>query len=286
MAAGQSVRFFITDSTEIVEEARRLHHLSPVAAAALGRVLTGASLMGIMLKNDTDTLTFQVRGNGPIGVLLAVSDDTGSVKGYVAHPEVDLPLSETGKLDVGGGVGSEGDMILIKDFGLKEPFIGKVRLVSGEIAEDLAAYFMYSEQQPSIVSLGVFVGPDGCVERAGGLIIQPMPFADDSVIDDLEALAAAMPPMTELLAGSADMETLIAIALAGFDTEITDITETHYHCDCYREKFERGMMSLGVQELGQMIEEDGNAEVQCHFCNKKYHFSKEDLAALVEAIES
>lgn len=285
MAADQAVRFFVTDTTDLVEEARRLHQLSPVAAAALGRVLTAASLMGIMLKNDTDKLTFQVKGNGPLGVLLAVSDATGNVKGYAGHPNVELPPKENGKLDVGTAVGAEGEMIVIKDYGLKEPFVGRVNLVSGEIAEDLAAYFMYSEQQPSIVSLGVFVGPDGSVERAGGLVIQPMPFADDAVIDQLEDLAAHMPTMTELLAGSDDMESLIAIAMAGFDTEITAVTETAYRCDCSREKFERGIMVLGTNEISQMLEEDGKADVHCHFCNKNYHFDRDDLVKILEMIE-
>ena len=285
MAADHAVRFFVTDTTDLVEEARRLHQLSPVAAAALGRVLTAASLMGIMLKNDTDKLTFQVKGNGPLGVLLAVSDSTGNVKGYAGHPNVELPPKENGKLDVGTAVGTEGEMIVIKDYGLKEPFVGRVHLVSGEIAEDLAAYFMYSEQQPSIVSLGVFVGADGTVERAGGMVIQPMPFADDAVIDQLEDLAAHMPTMTELLAGSEDMESLIAIAMAGFDTEITGVTENSYRCDCSREKFERGIMVLGTSEISQMIEEDGKADVHCHFCNKNYHFDRDDLVKILEMVE-
>ena len=285
MAADHAVRFFVTDTTDLVEEARRLHQLSPVAAAALGRVLTAASLMGIMLKNDTDKLTFQVKGNGPLGVLLAVSDSTGNVKGYAGHPNVELPPKENGKLDVGTAVGTEGEMIVIKDYGLKEPFVGRVHLVSGEIAEDLAAYFMYSEQQPSIVSLGVFVGADGTVEHAGGMVIQPMPFADDAVIDQLEDLAAHMPTMTELLAGSEDMESLIAIAMAGFDTEITGVTENAYRCDCSREKFERGIMVLGTSEISQMIEEDGKADVHCHFCNKNYHFDRDDLVKILEMVE-
>ncbi|SCZ77589.1 Hsp33 family molecular chaperone HslO [Acidaminobacter hydrogenoformans] len=286
MAASQAVRFFVTDTTELVEEARQIHQLSPVAAAALGRTLTGASLMGSMLKNDADKLTFQVKGDGPLGVLLAVSDATGYVKGYVAHPNVELPPTESGKLDVGTGVGRNGELIVIKDYGLKEPFIGRTKLVSGEIAEDLAAYFMYSEQQPSIVSLGVFVGADGRVERAGGLVIQPMPFADDAVIDQLEDLAAHMPAMTDLLAGSESMEALIAIAMAGLDTEVTAVTENGYRCDCNRDKFERGIMVLGADEISQMIEEDGKADVHCHFCNKNYHFSREDLVKILELAEA
>lgn len=286
MAADRSVRFFITDTSDIAEEARRLHQLSPTAAAALGRVLTGASIMGRMLKSEQDRLTFQVKGDGPLGTLLAVSDATGNVKGYVGHPGADVPPKDNGKLDVGTAVGKEGEMIIIKDYGLKEPFIGQVGLISGEIAEDLAAYFMYSEQSPSIVSLGVYIGPDGRVERAGGLVIQPMPFADDAVIDQLEDLAAAMPPMTDLLAGSESMEALIAIALAGFDTEITEKVETAYVCDCTREKFENGLMMLGTSEISDMIEEDGKADVHCHFCNKNYHFTQEDLVKILEWIEA
>lgn len=281
MTADKAVRFFIADTTALVQKASELHGTSPVASAAFGRTLTGAAIMGKMLKNDQDRLTFQVSGSGEIKSILIVSDSTGNVKGYISAPHVDLPLRPDGKLDVGGAIGKDGHMVVIKDYGLKDPFVGKSALISGEIAEDLASYFMHSEQQPSIVSLGVFINPDLSIKSAGGFIIQPLPYADDEVIDKLEALAADMPTMTELFSEGLTPEEMAKKVLKGFDIEMTSESPIDFICDCNKEKFERGIMTLAKADLQDMIDEDGQAEVQCHFCNKTYLFGKDELEAII-----
>lgn len=281
MTADKSVRFFIADTTELVQKASELHGTSPVATAAFGRTLTGASIMGKMLKNEQDRLTFQVSGSGEIKSILIVSDSTGNVKGYISAPHVDLPLRADGKLDVGGAVGKDGHLVVIKDYGLKDPFVGKSALVSGEIAEDLASYFMHSEQQPSIVSLGVFINADLSVKSAGGFIIQPLPYAEDEVIDKLEALVSDMPTMTELFSEGLTPEAMAKKVLKGFEVEITSESPIDFICDCDKEKFERGIMTLAKNDIQDMINEDGQAEVQCHFCNKTYLFDKNDLEAII-----
>lgn len=281
MTADKAVRFFIADTTALVQKASELHGTSPVASAAFGRTLTGAAIMGKMLKNDQDCLTFQVSGSGEIKSILIVSDSTGNVKGYISAPHVDLPLRPDGKLDVGGAIGKDGHMVVIKDYGLKDPFVGKSALISGEIAEDLASYFMHSEQQPSIVSLGVFINPDLSIKSAGGFIIQPLPYADDEVIDKLEALAADMPTMTELFSEGLTPEEMAKKVLKGFDIEMTSESPIDFICDCNKEKFERGIMTLAKADLQDMIDEDGQAEVQCHFCNKTYLFGKDELEAII-----
>ncbi len=282
MTADKSVRFFIADTTNLVQKASEIHNTSPVATAAFGRTLTGAAIMGKMLKNEQDRLTFQVSGSGEIKSILIVSDSTGNVKGYISAPHVDLPLRDDGKLDVGGAIGKEGHLVVIKDYGLKEPFVGKSALVSGEIAEDLASYFMQSEQQPSIVSLGVFINPDLSVKSAGGFIIQPLPFAGDEVIDKLEALVSDMPTMTELFAEGLTPKEMAEKVLKGFEVELTSESEIDFMCDCDRDKFERGIMTLAKADLQDMMDEDGQAEVQCHFCNKTYLFDKNDLEKIIE----
>lgn len=277
ITADHSVRFFIADTTEMVQKAGDIHETTPVSTAAFGRTLTGAAIMGRMLKNEQDRLTFQINGSGEIKSILVVSDSTGNVKGYISAPQVDLPIREDGKLDVGGAVGNEGHLVVIKDYGLKEPFVGKSALVSGEIAEDLASYFMHSEQQPSIVSLGVNINPDLSVKSAGGFIIQPLPFAEDEVIDKLEALVTEMPTMTELFTQGLTPIEMAERVMKGFGVEITSESEIDFVCDCSKDKFEKGIITLSTEDIQEIIEEDGQAEVQCHFCNSKYHFSKEDL---------
>lgn len=276
-----SVRFFIADTRDLVEKARQIHDTFPVSTAAFGRSLTGAALMGSMLKNSTDQLTFQINGSNEIKSIMAVADHLGNVKGYISAPHVDLPIREDGKLDVGGAVGKDGFMIVIKDYGLKEPFIGKTPLVSGEIAEDMAHYFMNSEQQASIVSLGVFLNSDATVASAGGLIIQPLPFAEEDTIDKLEACLSTMPTMSDLFKSNMTPEEMAAKVLPGFEVEITDETDIDFICDCSKEKFERGIISLGATEIEDLLEEMGQADVQCHFCNSTYHFSKEELETLL-----
>ncbi len=281
MTSDKSVRFFIADTTELVQKASEIHDTTPVSTAAFGRTLTGAAIMGKMLKNEQDRLTFQVSGSGEIKSILIVTDSTGNVKGYISAPHVDIPFRPDGKLDVGGAIGKDGHMVVIKDYGLKDPFVGKSALVSGEIAEDLASYFMHSEQQPSIVSLGVFINADLSVKSAGGFIIQPLPFADDEVIDKLEALVTDMPTMTELFSEGLTPKEMAEKVLRGFDVEMTSETSIDFICDCDKEKFERGIMTLAKKDLQEMIDEDGQAEVQCHFCNKTYLFDKSDLEAII-----
>lgn len=277
-----AVRFFIADTTELVRKAAAIHETSPVSAAAFGRTLTGATILGRMLKNDNDKLTLQIQGSAEIKSILVVADSLGNVKGYISAPQVDLPIREDGKLDVGGAVGKDGHLIVIKDYGLKEPFIGKTPLVSGEIAEDLASYFMHSEQQPSIVSLGVSMTPDEGVTYAGGIIIQPLPFAEDDVIDQLEAMVKNMPSMTVALSENLSPEALAMRLMPGFEVEMTDEGDIDFICDCSREKFERGMITLPVEDLEEILNEDGKAEVQCHFCNQVYQFSGEDLQRFID----
>lgn len=281
ITADHSVRFFIADTKALVQKAANLHDTTPVSTAAFGRTLTGAAIMGKMLKNEQDRLTFQMNGSAQIKSILVVSDATGNVKGYISEPHVELMLREDGKLDVGGAIGKNGHLVVIKDYGLKEPFIGKSALVSGEVAEDLAAYFMQSEQQPSIVSLGVSINPDLSVKSSGGFIIQPLPNAEDEVIDKLEALAMEMPTMSELFNEGLSPIEMAKKVLKGFDVEVTAEAEIDFICDCNREKFERGMITLSETDLREIIEEDGKADIQCHFCNSIYHFTKEDLEALI-----
>lgn len=280
-----SVRIYACDTTGMVEEARKTHNMTPVSTAAVGRLISAASLMGRMLKNATDSLTVQVRASNEIKSIVAVSDYYGNVKAYTSNPDVVRPARADGKLDVGGAVGTDGQMIVIKDYGLKEPFAGTSDLVSGEIAEDLAAYYMHSEQQPSVVSLGVLLDDEiAGVKAAGGFIIQPLPFAEEEVIEKIERSIENLRPMSEMLADGMSLEEIMREALKEFEVEITDQGEIEYKCDCSRERIESALISLGKKELNEIIEEDGQAELSCHFCNKKYVFSKEELIQLVAEI--
>ncbi|WP_053956147.1 Hsp33 family molecular chaperone HslO [Inediibacterium massiliense] len=281
VAANKSIRVFLGITTNLVEEARKIHHTTPVATAALGRTLTGTVMMGLMLKGDKNKLSIQIKGDGPLKQILAVSDSKGNVKGYVSNPNVELPLREDKKLDVGRAVG-KGKMIVIKDLGLKDPYIGQSDLVSGEIAEDFTAYFAYSEQQPSAVGLGVLVDRDYSVKEAGGFIIQVLPDASDDVILKLEKRINELPSVTKLMEETQDGEEMLKRILEGFDLEILDKQEVFLNCDCSEEKLERALISIGEKDLKQIIEEDGQAELTCHFCNRKYHFNKEHLQKLYE----
>ncbi|QEK12516.1 Hsp33 family molecular chaperone HslO [Crassaminicella thermophila] len=279
MAADKNLRVFLAVTTELVEEARKIHNTTPVATAALGRTLTGTAMMGLMLKGEKDKLSVQIKGDGPLKQVLAVSDSKGNVKGYVSNPYVELPLKDNGKLDVGGAIG-KGKIIVIKDLGLKEPYIGQHDLVSGEIAEDFTAYFAYSEQQPSAVALGVLVDRDYSVAAAGGFIIQVLPDADENVITKLEERLNNLLPVTQIMEKTKDGEEILRNVLEGFDVEILDKKEVNFVCDCSVEKLERALISIGAKDLKEIIEEDGEAELTCHFCNKKYHFDKEHLQKL------
>jgi len=276
------LRAFAADTTNLANEAHNMHKTYPIASAALGRLLTAASMMGAMLKSDKDTITLQLTGNGPIGRVMAVSDFNGNVKGYVDNPLVDLPNNDAGKLNVGAAVGKDGYLTVIRDFGLKEPYIGKVPLVSGEIGDDLTKYFAVSEQVPSAVGLGVLVDKDYTVKTAGGFIIQVMPEATDDDITKLENNLKNVKSVTGLFEEGKTPEDVLELLLEGFSYHITERTDTKYYCNCCRERVERAIISLGAEEVRKIIDEDGKTQLSCHFCSKKYDFSKEELEALYE----
>lgn len=281
-AFNDTIRAFAAITTNIVQTAKDMHDTSPVATAALGRTLTAASIMGCMLKNKEDTATIQIRGDGPLGGIIAVTTSDSKVRGYVYNPQVYLPLNEKGKLDVGGAVGKNGYLNVIKDLGLKEPYIGYVKLVSGEIAEDMAYYMTYSEQIPSVVALGVLINPDGNISNAGGFVIQAMPGADDSVVERIEKNVLAMPPVTAMLSEGNTPENILQRAFDGESYKIIDTVDCEYKCNCSRERMTRNLISLGRDEILDIINEQHEAQLECHFCNKKYHFTEEELRALIE----
>ena len=268
------------DSTDIVCKAEQLHTTSATCSAALGRLLTGASLMGSMLKDDRDTITLRVSGNGPAGVVIACTDGTGNVKGCIDHPLVELPAKANGHLDVGGAVGKDGVLTVIRDNRLqKEPTVGQVPLVSGEIAEDITSYYAYSEQVPTVCALGVLVDKDLSISCAGGYLLQLLPGATDAEITQLEQNIAAMPSVTEMLHAGKTPEDMMNLAMAGFNPSVLDEREVRYQCDCSRERTEQMLLSLGRKELEKLRDEAPHCEVVCHFCHTKYEF---DLNKLVK----
>lgn len=271
--------FYGVDSTEIVREMERLHKTSAVTTAALGRLLTAASMMGIMLKSTRDSVTIQIRGGGPAGRMLAVSDGTGNVKGYVENPVVELPPREDGHLDVGTAVGRDGTLDVIRDLGMREPYIGQVPLTSGEIAEDITSYFAISEQVPTVCALGVLVDTDLSVRCAGGFIVQLLPGATEQEIDLLEQNIKAMPSVTAMLEQGKTVRDMLDMALQGFQPDILDSYHVTYRCDCSRERVEGMLRSLGRKEVEKLRDEDPIAEVNCQFCDKTY---KVDLNELLE----
>ncbi len=270
------------DSTDIVAKAEQLHSSTAVMTAALGRLLTAASLMGNMLKGAKNTITLKLAGNGPAGSLIAVSDAEGNVRGYAVNTSVELPLKPNGKLDVSGAVGTEGTLYVIKDLGLKEAYNGFVPLVSGEIAEDITAYYAISEQIPTVCALGVLVNPDLTVKKAGGYIIQLLPAVqnDENIIGKLEENIKHIPPITSMLDSGMDIEEIVKKALDGFEVELLYEQEVEYRCTCSRERIWKALKSLGKEELVSMAEEMEEAKVDCQFCNKSYVFSREELRNL------
>ena len=281
-----SIRAFAAYTRGIANDAFANHKTSPVVTAALGRLLTAASMMGTMLKGDNDVVTLQLTGGGPAGRILAVSDSHGNVKGYAANPIVDLPLNASGKLDVGGAVGKDGFLTVITDIGMKEPYIGKIPLVSGEIGDDLTQYFAVSEQVPSAVGLGVLVDTDYTVKTAGGFIIQVMPEATEDDISRLEENLSKFTSVTAMLDSGKTIEDILDLLLSGFEYHVTEKTDIRYHCDCTRERVERALISIGAEELKKIIDEDGKAELSCHFCSKKYQFDKAELESLLREATS
>ena len=289
-----SYRVYITITTDMVQKASDLHDATPLAAAGLGRVITAAGLMGIMMKNDKDKLTVSFKGEGPAKQILATAYGNGTVKGYISNPYVDLPLKENGKLDVGGSLGI-GELTVIKDLGLKEPYIGTIALVSGEIADDLTAYFFISEQQNSSVALGVKIERDLSIGAAGGMVIQMLPDAKEESIDALEVMLDKLPPMTTLI--SKVMEESAGLSEAGlvqklleeifkdmpeeFQVQPLEERNIEWNCDCSHERMTQALMTIGKKDMTEIIEEDGRAELQCQFCLKKYNFEKAELEEML-----
>lgn len=282
LAYDGKVALTILETTSLVEEARKIHDLSPTATAALGRTLTAAAILGQELKNKEELVTIQIKGGGPIGQVCAVSNNIPEVKGYVGNSKVDIPLNDLGKLDVGTAVGKDGFLTVIKDINMKEPYVGITPLISGEIAEDFAKYFVDSEQKNNAISLGVLVDSSG-VRRAGGYQIALMPDVSAEIVTKLEENLKNNANITDLLEKNQDLYE-IAIKITG-DVDIKQVEENDqikYKCNCTKSKFEKGLISLGRKELEDLIKEQENAEVVCHFCGKKYNFDKENLEKILQ----
>ena len=277
-AGNNQIRAFAATARETVEAARKFHNTSPVATAALGRLLVGGAMMGWMMKGDI--LTLQVKGDGPLGGITVTADSAGHVKGYVNNPQVLLHANERGKLDVSGAVGN-GMLQVIKDMGMKEPYVGSCQLQTGEIAEDLTYYFAVSEQVPSSVGLGVRMEKDNTVRQAGGFISQLMPFTPDEMIDRLEAKLAGMSPVTAMLDRGMTPEQILEELLGEFGLELNEKKEMAYRCDCSRERISRALISIVKKDLQEMIDDGEPIEVNCHFCNKNYEFTVEELQKLL-----
>lgn len=281
LAGDLAIRAYCVDTRGMVERAREIHHTTPTATAALGRTLTACSMMGFMLKGENDSVTLKINGDGPLGTILTVSDYKGFTRGYVQNPGAELPLNAVGKLDVGGAVGA-GTLTVIKDLNLKEPYVGQIELVTGEIAEDVTNYFAASEQVPTVCSLGVLVDRDQSVRAAGGYILQLLPGTPESTISQLEQNLSTVRPMTTMLDEGMGCEDILKEVLRGFDMEFVDKREIGYRCQCSKERVERAIISLGKQEIRHMIAEQGGAELTCQFCDQVYRLSAEELEALAE----
>ena len=278
-AADAQVRAFAVTARDTVETARAAHDTSPVMTAALGRLLCAGAMMGSMMKGEADILTLQVQGDGPAGGLTVTADSRGRVKGYAVNPQVILPPNSQGKLDVGGAVGA-GSLRVIKDLGLKEPYVGQTQLQTGEIAEDLTYYFAASEQVPSSVGLGVLMEKNNTVKQAGGFIVQLMPFAEGNVIEKLEANLSRIHSVTKLLEDGNSPEQILGILLEGMDMEILSDMPVEFYCNCSRERVAKALYSIGKKEMDEMIKDGEPIEVKCHFCNTAYRFSVEDLVQI------
>ena len=273
------------DTTDIVNTAQEIHKTSAVVSAALGRLLTAACLMGSALKGKDDSVTLRINGGGPAGTVLAVSDSSGNVRGYAVNPVVEIPLNDKGKLDVAGAVGTDGALTVIKDLGLKDPYVGQIPIASGEIAEDITSYFAVSEQIPTVCALGVLVNPDLTIRRAGGFIIQLLPTADDSVIDLVEKCIEGIEPVTKMLDSKMTPEEICRHVLADFELEVLDEAQPEYRCNCSRDRVSKALISMGREELSDIMK-DERTEVCCQFCDKKYVFTPSDIAKLIEQSSS
>lgn len=270
------------DSTDIVSRIERVHRTSAVVTAGLGRLTTAASMMGTMLKGEKDTVTVRMNGGGEAGSLISVADYMGNVKAYVTNPVVEIPLNQYGKLDVSGAIGKDGLIQVTKDIGMKEPYIGQVPIVTGEVAEDITSYYATSEQTPTVCSLGVLVNPDLTVKAAGGFMIQLLPYADEAVIDVIEENINDFEPISTLIDRGVTPEEICNMLLKGLNPNILDMTDVEYRCDCTKQRVEKALISLGRDEINKMAEEDEKTEVKCHFCNKKYRFSSKEIKDLIK----
>lgn len=277
-----SVVSTVLDATDIVNRIEQIHKTSAVVSAGLGRLTIATSLIGYGLKNDTDSVTIRMDGNGLTGPLIAVADSHGNVKSYVSNPVVEIPLNQYGKLDVKGAIGTDGTLSVIKDLGLKEPFCGTVPIVSGEVAEDIANYFATSEQTPTVCALGVLVNPDLTIKQAGGFLIQLLPFASEEVISTIENNIKDIKPMTTMLDEGMSVEDIALTLLKGLEPNILDSANPEYRCDCSKERVETALTSLGKEELSKMAEEQEVTEVCCHFCDKKYTFTSKEILDLIK----
>lgn len=273
------------DSTDLVYKTQQIHNTSAVATAALGRLLTGASVMGSMLKKENATITLKINGGGPLGTIVAIADSHGNCRGYVDHPDVNLPLKSNGKLDVGGAVGKNGLLGVMRDFGEGSPYIGQIEVVSGEIAEDITNYYATSEQIPTVCALGVLVDKKGHeVLLAGGLLIQVLPGADDSAIAKLEKNVADLEPITTMLAKGMSMEQICEKALTGFQMEILDEFKINYVCNCSKERVERAISTLKPEDILSLADENGVMEANCQYCNRSYQLTKQELQELADSV--
>ena len=280
-----SVRAFACLSTKTCEEARKAHNTSPVVSVALGRMLSAGLMMGSMMKNDKDLTTLKIEGSGPMKGVLVTADNKGGVKGYPFNPLVIIPPNSKGKLDVAEAIGV-GILTVISDTGLKEPYVGQVELISGEIAEDIAYYYASSEQVPSAVALGVLMNKDNTVKAAGGFIIQLMPGADEEIIEKIEEKIGSIAPVTTLISEGKSPEDILKLILGDLNLEINEKIEAGFRCNCSRERIEKALISIGRKELETMVNENKPIEVGCHFCNKKYNFNVNDIEQILEEIKS
>ena len=288
---GKIVRYITTDgsafviagdTTDMVSKAENIHKTSAVTTAALGRLMTAASMMGVMLKGKDDSVTLRLNGGGPAGVILAVSDSQGNARGYVENPVVEIPLNDKGKLDVRGAVGTDGFLYVMKDMGLKEPYVGNTQIVSGEIAEDITNYFAVSEQVPSVVGLGVLMNRDNTVRQAGGFIVQLMPFAEEETISKLEENIKNLASVTTMLDAGKTPEEMLSVLLEGMDLEVTDTLPVEFSCNCSKDRVRKALISIGREELQSMIDDGKEIEVNCHFCNKNYNFTVDELKEMIQ----
>lgn len=280
----KSFRIFMVKSTETVEAARAFHNTTPTASAALGRTLTAGLMMGYMMKGEKDKITVSINGGGPIGTILAVADNKGNVKGYADNPNVDLPVKENGKLDVGGAVGLDGKVTVIMDLGMNEPYVGSTDIVTGEIGEDIAMYYWLSEQQNAAVALGVLVDRDYSIKSAGGFIVQTLPFIEDEDVEKLENTLKNLASVSEYFDNDKDVEEVARTIFKDFDIEILDKIPAAFRCDCSYQRMERALVSLGRGELESILEEDEKIETVCHFCNSKYLFEGDRIREILKDI--